>query len=234
MLKTKLALVGGLALAAVGCTETVESEDIRTSGIYPEITVEASGSGSSSVTVKLKVGGDDSNTFLELTGDDRLEATVDGDTKELDETGSFTYRTTFPVDAEDTQFVIGFIRGDADDSAPASVVRLPAPFELTLGATEASRADDDLEYTWEPAGSGDMDWELEGDCIQRDDGETPDDGSNRIGAGTIDTFESEAEDSCTVALELSRERSGSIDEAFTEGGRIVARHVRRDSFTSTP
>jgi hypothetical protein len=234
MLKMNLALVGCLALAAVGCTETVESTDIRTSGIYPEITVEANGSGSSTVTVKLKVGGSDSNTFLELTGDDRLEATVGDDTKTLDETGSYTYRTSFSEDAEGTEFIIGFIRGEADDSAPESTVLMPAPFELTLGATEASRADDELEYTWDPAGSGDMDWELEGDCIQRDDGSTPDDGSNTIAAGSIETFDSDKDETCTVELSLSRENGGDIDGKFTEGGRIVARHVRGDSFTSAP
>jgi hypothetical protein len=234
MLKMNLALVGCFALGAVGCTETVESTDIRTSGIYPEITVQANGSGSSTVTVKLKVGGSDSNTFLELTGDDTLEATVGDETKTLDETGSYTYRASFNEDAEGTEFIIGFIRGDGDDSAPASTVVMPAPFDLTLGATEASRADDDLEYTWDPAGSGDMDWELEGDCIQRDDGSTPDDGSNRIAAGSIETFESDAEETCTVALNLVREQGGNIDDAFTEGGRIVARHVRGKSFTSAP
>jgi hypothetical protein len=234
MLKTKLALVGCLALAAVGCTETVESSDIRTSGIYPEITVEANGSGSSTVTVRLKVGGDDSNTFLELTGDDTLEATVGDDTKTLDETGSYTYRASFPVDAEGTEFVIGFIRGDADDSAPASVVSLPAPFDLSLGATEASRADDDLEFTWDPPGSGNVTWDIEGDCIKHDDGSTPDDGTNTLEAGSIETFDSDKEETCTVDLQVRRQRSGDIDGAFTEGGSIVARHVRTESFTSAP
>ena len=234
MLKMKLALVGSLALAAVGCTETVESGDIRTSGIYPEITVEANGSGSSTVTVRLKVGGDDSNTFLELTGGDTLEATVDGDTKTLDETGSYTYRTSFPVDAEGTEFVVSFMRSEADESAPASVVTLPAPFDLELGATEASRADDDLEYTWDPPGSGNVSWDIDGDCIQHDDGSTPDDGANTLAAGSIETFESDAEETCTVDLEVTRQNSGDIDAAFTEDGSIVARHVRTESFTSTP
>lgn len=234
MLKTKLALVGSLALAAVGCTETVESSDIRTSGIYPEITVEANGSGSSTVTVRLKVGGDDSNTFLELTGDDTLEATVDGDTKTLDETGSYTYRASFPVDAEGTEFTISFLRGDEDDSAPASVVSLPAPFDLSLSATEASRADDDLEYTWDPPGSGNVSWEIEGDCVKHDDGSTPDDGADTLQAGSIETFDSDKDETCTVDLQVRRQRSGNIDSAFTEGGRIVARHVRTESFTSTP
>lgn len=222
-----------IALLSFACTESVESEDIRTSGIYPEIEVRATGNGSTRVEVRLKVGGDDSNTFLKLTGDDELEVTADGQTKRLDRDGN-SYRATFPVDAEGTEFIIAFNRGEEDDGAPASIVTLPAPFTLSVAESEASRADTDLEYTWEPEGPGNIAWELDGDCIISDDDTTPDDGTNTIEAGSIDTFDSEKDESCTVDLTLTRQRNGSIDEAFTEGGRIVALQVRRDSFTSTP
>jgi hypothetical protein len=222
-----------VALLSFACSESVESEDVRTSGIYPEIEVRATGNGSTRVQVRLKVGGDDSNTFLRLTGDDELEATADGQTKRLDGDGN-SYRATFPVDAEGTEFTIAFNRGDADDSAPASVVTLPAPFALSLAESEASREDTDLDYSWEPEASGNIGWELKGDCIISDEGTTPDDGSNTIDAGSIRTFDSEEEESCTVDLTLTRKRNGSIDEAFTEGGSIVALQVRKDSFTSTP
>jgi hypothetical protein len=232
MLNLRTALLP-LALLSFACSESVESEDVRTSGIYPEIEVRATGNGSSRVEVRLKVGGSNSNTTLDLTGADRLEATVDGETKRLDGDGD-TYRATFPVDAEGTEFTISFIRGEADDGAPASVVSLPAPFDLSLAETEASRADTDLDYTWEPAANGNMDWDLDGDCIKSNDGSTPDDGEATIAAGSIETFDSDKDESCTVDLTLTRKRNGSIDGAFTEGGRIVALQVRRDSFTSNP
>lgn len=219
---------------ALACSESVESEDIRTTGIYPEIEVTANGDGSSLVRVRLKVGGSDSNTFLNLTGDDTLEATADGTTRTLDETADETYTARFQVDAEGTEFTVAFLRGEADENAPESTVALPAPFEITPLATEASRATDDVAVEWEPAGPGDMDWEIEGDCIISDDGSVPDDGTHTIAAGTIDTFESDMEETCTVEVGLSRSQSGTIDGAFTEGGRIVARHVRFDSFTSAP
>jgi hypothetical protein len=221
-----------VALLALACTESVESTDIKTTGIYPEIEVVATGNGRSKVTVKLKVGGDDSNTFLDLTGGDTLEATADGETKTLDQSGN-SYSATFDVDAEGTEFTIAFLRED-DESAPESTVVMPAPFDLTLGASEASRADDALEYTWEPSGEGDMDWHLNGDCVQLDSGSTPDDGANELSAGEIETFDSDKDKSCTVELELTRAQGGDIDSAFTEGGSIVAKHVRSDSFTSTP
>jgi hypothetical protein len=232
MLNVRLVVVP-IALWSLACTESVESTDVRTTGIYPEIEVTADGGGNSSVEVRLKVGGNKSNTFLELKGDDTLEVTVEGETKTMEQSGN-SYKARFDVDAEGTEFTIAFLRSDADESAPASTVRLPAPFEMMVGTREASRASDDVEYTWEPPGSGDMDWKLDGDCVQLDSGSTPDDGMNTLTADSIETFESDAEETCTVEIELTRSRGGEIDDAFTEGGRIVARQVRSDSFTSTP
>lgn len=232
-----LAIVGPLFCAlglALGCEQGVESTDIRTTGIYPEITVTATGNGNSRVEVKLKVGGSSSNTSLDLKGDDELTATVDGSTKVLDDLGSRVYGATFPVEAEGTEFVISFLRGTEDDGAPNSTVSLPAPFDLTLTPTEASRATDAIELAWDPPASGNVRWALDGDCVQLDDGSTPDDGAHSLAPATIDTFESDKEKSCTVDLDLTRSAGGTIDPAFTEGGSIVARQVRAASFTSNP
>lgn len=223
-----------LPLLALACTERVESTDVRTTGIYPEITVTADGSGESDVEVRLKVGGSNSNTFLDLTGDDRLEVTVADETKEFDQSGT-TYRASFDVDDEDTEFVIAFLRGDDDESAPASTVRLPAPFDLGLETEEASRsAGDDIEFTWEPAGSGDIAWAMRGDCIFKEDDETPDDGMHSVSSDQLNAPPSDEEETCTVTLTMERSRGGEIDSAFTEGGDIVAIQTRSDTFTSTP
>lgn len=222
------------ALFALACTESVESTDIRTTGIYPEIEVVATGNGRSDVSVWLKTGGSKSNTYLDLKGEDTLEVTVDGDTKTMDQSGD-EYVASFDVDAGGTEFTIAFLRGDEDENAPASVVSLPEPFDMALGVTTASRADDALEYTWEPAGDGDVNWSLSGDCVSSDIGKTPDDGTNSIAAGEIEPkFDSDAEKSCSAKLALERAQRGTIDSAFTEGGSIVAKQVRNDSFTSTP
>jgi hypothetical protein len=219
---------------AFGCTQSVESTDIRTTGIYPEITVTATGSGTSKVEVALKVGGSSSNTYLDLTGEDQLKATVGGTAKVLDDIGSHTYAASFPVDEEGTEFVISFLRGKIDENAPASTVSLPAPFDLTLAPTEASRASDPIELTWVPPATGNVRWDIDGDCIKIDSGTTPDDGMQALAAGSIETFESDKDKSCTVGLDLTRNRNGEIDPAFTEGGSIVARQVRSASFTSNP
>lgn len=224
----------GFAFLLGGCAEEVESEDVRTTGIYPEIEVTASGNGTSRVAVRLKVGGSGSNTFLDLTGQDRLEATANGETKELDESDGHWYRVSFPTEAGGTEFTVAFLRGEADDSAPDSRVTLPEPFELSVDTEEASRADDDVPYSWEPDASGDVAWRYEGTCVQSDTGSTADDGEHRIQAGSIETFESDAMESCEVTLQVTRESRGSIDPAFTEGGRAVARQVRNAGFRSTP
>lgn len=230
-LKLALALT---ALASVACTEEVESTDIRTTGIYPEIVVTATGNGSSLVQVWLKVGGARSNTYLDLKGDDTLIATVDGESKALDGGPGHVYRASFPVDAEGTEFEVGFLRGEADDDAPSSKVRLPAPFDLVVDTTEASRAADEVSFSWDPPGSGSVSWQAKGSCIITESASTPDDGTGSIPSGEIRTFESDKEKSCTVDFELTRERAGQVDPAFTEGGRVVARQVRSSSFTSTP
>lgn len=223
-----------LALLVFGCTESVESEDVRTTGIYPVISVVADGRGSSTVEVRLKVGGRNSNTYLDLVGDDRLEASVGDTTKRLDGRSDQTYRASFPVDAEDTEFEIAFRRGEEDENAPSSTVTLPAPFELEVGASVASRTDDAVEFSWAPLATGGMAWEYEGGCVIRDDGTTPDDGEHTLAAGQIETFESDKMVSCPVDLTLVRSRKGSLDAAFTEGGEITAEQVRTVSFTSTP
>lgn len=226
---------GACALAfTLGCTQSVESTDIRTTGIYPEITVTATGSGTSKVEVELKVGGSSSNTYLDLTGEDQLKATVAGTAKILDDTGSHTYSASFPVDEEGTEFVISFLRGTIDDSAPASTVSLPAPYDFSVMPTEASRATEAIDLAWEPPATGNVRWGLKGDCVKLASGTTPDDGAHSLPAGTIDTFESDNDKSCTVDIDLTRSQSGEIDPAFTEGGSIVARQVRGASFSSNP
>lgn len=216
-----------------GCTESVESTDVRTSGIYPEITVTANGNGNSRVVVELKVGGSDSNTFLDLKGSDKLEVTVGETTKALEGSGR-TYSATFSGHEEGMAFTIAFLRGADDDSAPESKVSLPAPFTVAIEGTELSRETDDLIFNWDPKASGDIAWELDGDCVKPESDDTPDDGAHTIDADIIDHFESDKDESCTATLTLTRELHGEIDPAFTEGGRIVARQVRDDTFTSTP
>ncbi len=227
-----LSLLASTSLAA-GCRQKVESTDVRTSGVFPVIDVSADGSGSTRVQVKLKVGGPASNTFLDLTGEDRLTATAGGVTKDLDGSGgtSVSYSATFPTEAAGP-FVIAFMRGPADTDAPATTVDLPAPFTVALAAREISRASGDLAFTWTPAGTGDLDLSLYGSCIDIVLQTIPDDGTATISGDQIHA--QTATDACTATLALARTRSGTVDPAFTEGGDVSARQLRSVTFTSTP
>ena len=168
MRKLQLGFVSLLLSASLsaGCKQEVESTDIRTTGVYPVIDVTAEGSGTSRVLVKLKVGGINSNTYLNLTGPDRLTATGGGATKELDSSGSVSYAATFATEAAGP-FVVSFIRGPEDDSAPNSTVDLPEPLIISpLATTELSRATGDLVFTWTPGpAAGVIDSSLYGSCI---------------------------------------------------------------------
>ena len=62
---------------------------------------------------------------------------------------SLSVRTT-PATEAAGPFVVSFIRGPEDDSAPNSTVDLPEPFTVTLPTTELSRATGDLMFTWTP------------------------------------------------------------------------------------
>jgi hypothetical protein len=218
---------------AAGCRQTVESTDVRTSGIYPDIDVVAEGTGSTRVQVRLKVGGPASNTFLDLTGDDRLQVTAGGVTKDMDGSAA-GYSAIFPTEAAGS-FVIAFLRGAADTSAPSTTVNLPAPFTVTLPARELSRATDDLTFTWAPVtGGGDIDESVDGSCVDIILETIPDDGTATVSHDQLQASAGRTGDSCTVTVSLARNQSGTPDAAFTEGGSVTAYQLRKATFTSTP
>jgi hypothetical protein len=223
-----------LALGLLGCSEDVESTDIRTSGIYPEFTVTATGNGRSQVEARLKVGGSDSNTFLDLTGPDTLEVTVDGDTKTLDGTDNHRYVASFDVDAGGTEFSFAFLRGEADDSAPVSVVELPEPFAMQVTTSEVERTVDDVAFTWDPPGDGDIGVHVDGACLFFESAETPDDGSGSVTAEDLEPPGEDDGEECTGTVQLTRTERGTLDPAFSEGGAIRAHQVRSDTFKSVP
>jgi hypothetical protein len=225
-----VSLVAAAGLAA-GCKQSVESTDIRTTGVYPVVDVSADGSGNTRVLVQLKVGGPNANTYLDLTGDDHLTATAGGVTRPLDSSGSVGYATTFQTDASGP-VVISFLRGAADTSAPNTIVNLPTPFSLTLSSTESSRATGSVGATWTPAGTANIESSIVGSCIDVIAETIPDDGTATIAGDQLHAHSSS--DACTVTLSLARVQSGQVDPAFTEGGDVKARQVRSASFTTTP
>jgi hypothetical protein len=228
-------------MLALACTEKVDSVDVRTHGVYAEYEAVSNGT-STSVSARLKVGGDDSNTFLELQGQDELRATVgDQPVKEL--TGSDeVYRATFSEGGSGVEVVVSFMRGPDDEDAPDSSAILPDVFTIddALAGQEVSR-EDDIVITWDPSGTNDdMEWELDGadtenNCIDWLTGSVSDGGMLVIPAEDFEpNFDSDEMESCEVTFTLDRIRAGSVDDAFGEGGRFLAIQRRRLSFIATP
>jgi len=193
----------------------------------------ADGSGNTNASARLKVGGNDSNTFLDLQGSDVLEVSAKDQTQRMKSSGDHGYAASFAFDDAGTEFVFSFRRGEEDTGAVHSAVTLPEPFALQMGTTEASRAKDAGSFSWDPPASGDVQWDLDGDCVWTDEGSTPDDGSHTLGLGDVRALGEETK-SCSVRVTVQRGHTGSIDAAFTEGGENRAYQLRAQTFTSTP
>lgn len=238
-LSSTLAAAAALTLSVSGCAESVESDDVLTDGIYAILRAVATDDDGLRATAILLVGGAGSNTYVMLTGDDALTATADGETSRLiaQNLGDiYQYNGELAANAVDTEVVFRFER-TIDDGAPDSRCTMPAAFEITapVDGDVFSRAEDDLVITWTPGSDDDpLQLEVDGSCIQdlvvTIDEDT---GSHTIPAGTIESFAEPAE-ACEITIRLSRERSGTLDPAFGEGGRVTCSQLRETSFRSDP
>lgn len=230
-----LVAVGAAVLALSGCSEDVGSGAIRTQGMYANFSVVAEGEGSSEVVAVLRVGGDN-GTFVVLEDEDELIASADGDSKTMQGFNDGTkYRSTFDTDAGGTAFQIAFERGE-DDPAPDSEVTMPDGFSVSLADADgdAIQRGNEVAIEWDPAGSGDIDWEVNGDCIWKEDGTTSDDGSFTIQGNDVEVKSLDEGETCEVTVTLERNNSGSVDAAFEEGGKFIATQRRTVRFDSTP
>lgn len=247
----QIGLLGLMALGFLGCNnEKVESEDIRTSGIYAVFGVLATGNGKATASAELRVGGD-SGTIVELTGEDKLTCTAtapeaDPNAKTLAKDGN-AYQATFSGEAGDTEFLFALSRGDEDEGAPNSSVTMPDPFAIAgVTATEAVSRATALTVTWDASATKDSTkWTLNGSCLFETHGSVADDGSLTLEGDDYnptpsaeDAVKDEKDDSenCTATLCIEKKRKGSLDPAFAEeeGGEIYAVQRRCVKFVSTP
>lgn len=226
----------GTAIFAFGCTETIDSQNLKTAGIAALIEAESTNGTSTRVVATLKTGGAQSNTYVDLSSGDAIFAAADGGEKvEMTAESSGVYQAEFGVGAADTEFVVSLER-EADDPAPRSAGKLPAPFEIDPIATaDVSRAED-LTITWTPAGgSGDeITIELDGNCVFIESFSVPDSGSYTIPAGELKPTNEEMPETCVVDVEVRRTREGSADPIFDAESWVRLHQVRTDSFTSAP
>jgi hypothetical protein len=242
-------LVAALGLA--GCAEVVDSGNVATEGMYAEFAVGADGSGETVVASTLRVGGDDSNTFVELSSSDSLIAFQDGESEALTEfngaLGSVHYSATFTHvgnDDEDAHYRVAFLRTQVEGaecqgvSAPDSSVTLAAPFTLTAPTAAASHSRTGagaFDVEWSNTELDDLEIWVSGDCIiTRLFMPLTDAGIYTIDEDEIESLPGSEGSTCDITLSVERVRDGDLDSNFGEGGYVVSRQYREVTFSSTP
>jgi hypothetical protein len=239
-------LLLGIAWGAVGC-QKANSSDVRTPGVYAEFSVTELSSAQAKVDATLWVGGALSNTYLTLTGQDRLTAYVGSDVYPmLGHAGIFqSYSAIIPYPATDTELRVAFERGPDDISAPGSTVIVPALFALAPPAkAQYSRAVDAFEIDWSPFDPTQLvSWLVSGACVQAlSEASAVDAGRLTIPAGTLkkppDPGPDEEHhpippDQCTANAYVTKSRDGHVDPALS-GGTFKASQERGVTFTSVP
>jgi len=234
-------LIGSSLMLSACNTEETASENIRTQGIWARMVVESKSNGNAKVDVELNSGGAN-GTNIVLSPGDRLEATVNGVTKVLQEDNDFLdvdYETSFSNVPDGAPFRIAFIRSSGA-SATNSSVTLPDSFSINSPQNNASfQRNANISLNWSPNVSGaTIEVNQTYSCANNDGGtfselssnEINDTGSLLIQLANVTTLSAENVDktkSCTLGISLVRQSQGSLDAGFTEGGSIAGEQIRQ-------
>lgn len=235
VVKTWLHCGLGCALGVVGCSaEDVDSDAIRTQGMFADMLALAPGDGTTLVRVELAVGGE-SGTLVTLVGDDRLQASFAGATESLAHAGRGRYeRRMIGETAGDVS--VQLLRGP-DDANAGGGASLPEPFVAVL-ETDASSAiarDTSVELSWSPAlPGGVLRWQVKGDCLWTESGSTADAGRLSLAADTFRVLSTHSGEECEVEVQLDREGSGAADSVWVPSSRFRAIQRRAVRFISRP
>jgi hypothetical protein len=234
-LKNHMGLLALGALLSSGCSlEDVDSDAIRTQGMFADILAISPGNASTLVRVQLTVGGDD-GTNVTLVGEDQLEATVGEVSRQLRRSGRGRYEERIDGDAAN-DVTVRLLRGPDDDPATATA-RLPEPFSMVLesDATQGITRAVPVIVSWSPpAAGGTVHWSVEGDCIWSESGDTPDDGSLSLEPENLRVRGTQVGEECEVELLLERSDTGAVDPILVPGSKFRASQLRGVKFVSTP
>jgi hypothetical protein len=135
-----IALVGLLVPACIRTCESTTSDGVLTAGLRGDFRASAGPGGDTAVIGRLRVGGQLSNVYLELVGDDELTVTRGSETEKMirraEAFGMVGYHATLDGDSAGQDIRMSFSR-KVDRGAPGSTVRMPSAFELTSPASGA-------------------------------------------------------------------------------------------------
>ena len=225
-----------LLSTALGCTlEDVNSDAIRSNGMFAEMLAISPGKGETVVRVNLTVGGA-SGTRVELVGDDALVAEADEGPVTLGRIGRGRYEGTLPGESS-RAITVRLERGADDDWVEDSVV-LPEPYALrhetdVSGGVNRSTP---LIISWDPPGAeGEtVEWSVDGDCIWSDSGITPDDGVMTVQPEHVRVRPTQAGEECQVIVTLDRSVEQGSNSLFLQGSSLRGIQRRAVDFLSTP
>ena len=240
MNKTTLAVFTNvIALTSTGCAK-VDSEDIRTSGFYAEISIVATDD-TTNVQVRMRTGRALDADRIILSPGDQLSATMSGNIIALfNSRDSSAYRGSFNAANGSSEVKVALSRAEGID-APNSTAVLPNRFEITApDQGETFNAGGSITTVWSPAEpSNTMRVAYNVNCRVTGADGTPT-GANFSRAFTVvdsgthtttinevlNAFGSQDElvsgVSCPFEVTLTRINEGSLDSAFTNGGSIEA------------
>jgi hypothetical protein len=241
--------MGLTVLLLVGCAKGVDSTDVRTSGLYAEFSASSRGDGQVTVEARLRVGDSGSTTFAELDGEDRLVASLNGETRTMaksDSSPNSPYRAVF-VTSMGGPLTIAFLRGADDTSAPGSSIVLPNPFIprfVGIGQGDSVQRGQPISVAWDNVNTGSVYWQLQGSCIKPRSGSVVDGGTLVVRGLDVEPNPQiydltvpqtiRPDPSCDVGVGLKRGATGYIDPAFREGGSFQAVQSYQLLFHSTP
>lgn len=228
-LKLSLAFVAS-ALAGCGNSNAVGSETLETQELWVGVRLEAPGNGATGINVELNEGGSSGND-VRLSSNERLEVSANGIIVVLDEDEDFLdidYEGSVPTDASDTLFSLSLFRADGSVNSRTRV-NLPDYFTITSPAgNQATMVGDIVNVQWSPAIGGVIAMSIMTQCsgfTRVDFLDVPDNGSYAINTAALPGIQDPAiprENGCTLTVDLTRERAGTIDPAFRGGGFVTA------------
>jgi hypothetical protein len=226
------------AVLGLGCgVSPVQSDLIRTEGLFVDMQALATGDGTTLVRVDLTVAGAN-GTPVDLAGEDSLIATAGGISYPLVQSAHGVYEDQLEGDA-----AIGItvqLERAANSASGSSSADLPAPFALQIDNATSEGIDRStaLLVHWNGEGAPDLEpemaWSVDGACIWPDSGTMPDDGVTTLGAEHLRVRSTHRGENCEVELSLDRAHQGSVDPVFVPGSSFVATQHRSVTFTSIP
>jgi hypothetical protein len=212
-------------LVLAGCS-TVDSKDIRTSGITADYVVTLPEStDAADVSASYRVG---TLTFVELGDGESIKASGGGKDVDLKHHRSagvtdYTGQLDGVVDPG-TEITFSLKRGSGDDAAPQSTVKLPERLRLTsplAGTTYSRRSAVPVRFDTEPSQLPSvLTWTrqcIQTGSLQLEPGRT----SVSIPTGSIRPLATTptpgTTTTCPVDITLTRRTEGTLDKAFKDG-----------------